>query len=282
MSLDPRITLARPDLTSSALEGLAPATRYANTIPRQCVVPIAAIRKTLAPGSEQVDQLLFGEAFEVLEDHGGFAFGQATRDSYVGYVDLGALSSPIMAPTHRVTALRTYAFAEPGIKTTPLGLYSTNTLVTVEAREGRFCKIARSGWMVAEHLAPIGEEIDDDPAQVAERFLGAPYLWGGRSSLGLDCSGLVQQALYACGRGCPRDSDQQQALGSPLEIGADLQGVQRNDLVFWRGHVGIMLDGERLLHANAHHMTVAIEPLAEAAKRIEGAGSGPPVRYRRL
>ena len=282
MNLDPRLTLARTDLASSALEGLVPAARYARPTPRQCALPAAAIRKTPAPGAEQVDELLFGEAFEVLEDHGGFAFGQAVRDGYVGYVDLGTLSSPVLTPTHRITALRTYAFAEPGIKTPPRGLYSLNALVTVEAREGRFCKIARSGWMVAEHLQPVGEGFGSDPARIAEMFLSAPYLWGGRTSLGLDCSGLVQQALYACGRACPRDSDQQQALGSPLEIAAGLGGLQRNDLAFWRGHVGIMLDSDRLLHANAHHMAVASEPLAEALTRIEAAGGGPPTAFRRL
>ena len=248
----------------------------------QCSAPVTAIRKTAEAGAEQMDQLLFGEAFAVLEESGGFAFGQALRDGYVGYVDMETLSAPVLSPTHRVTALRTYAFVEANLKTPPLALLSINALVTVDAVEGRYAKIARLGWIVTDHLRPIGEAFEADPAAVASRFLGAPYLWGGRESLGLDCSGLVQQALYACGRACPRDSDQQQALGGPLDVADDLEGLRRNDLVFWRGHVGIMLDETSLLHANGHHMATAIEPLNEAVKRIAAAGSGQPTAFRRL
>jgi cell wall-associated NlpC family hydrolase len=282
MKGDPRITLARPDLASSALEGLVSAARYVEPTPMQCSAPVAAIRKAADAGAEQVDQLLFGEGFEVLEEANGFAFGQAQRDGYVGYVDLEALSAPVLAPTHRVAALRTYAFAEANLKMPPVALLSMNGLVTVDAVEGRYAKAERSGWIIADHLKPTEEGFETDPAGVGERFVGAPYLWGGRESLGLDCSGLVQQALYACGRACPRDSDQQQALGEALDIGSDLKGLRRGDLVFWRGHVGIMLDGGGLLHANGHHMATAIEPLSEAVARIEAAGSGRPTAFRRL
>ena len=282
MSGDARLTLARPDLASSALEGVVRAAHYAAPQSMQCSAPVAAIRTTGDPGAEQVDQLLFGEEFEVLDEADGFAFGQAGRDGYVGYVDVEALSSPILSPTHRVAALRTYAFADANLKTSPVGLLSMNALVSVESVEGRYAKVARSGWIVSDHLRPIGEAFEIDPAAVAEWFVGAPYLWGGRESLGLDCSGLVQQALYACGRACPRDSDQQQALGEPLDIGANLAGLRRNDLVFWRGHVGIMLDETRLLHANGHHMATAVEPLAQVVARIEVAGSGTPTTFKRL
>ncbi len=168
-----------------------------------------------------------------------------------------------------MAALRTYVFADPSIKARASGPLSMNALVRVEAREGRFAKLEGEGWVVEDLLSPIGQ-FEIDPADVAVRYLGAPYLWGGRESLGLDCSGLIQQALYACGRACPRDTDQQQALGEPVEQPA----LWRNDLVFWRGHVGIMLDAHTLLHANAHHMMVAQEPLAEAIARIEAAGAG--------
>ena len=282
MSRDPRTTLSRPDLASSALEGIASAAAYRTLTPMQCSASVAAIRKSADASAEQFDQLLFGEGFEVLDEVGDFAFGQAGRDGFVGYVDLEALCAPVLIPTHRVGALRTYAFAEANLKTPPLALLSMNALVTVEAREGRYAKVARSGWIVAEHLRPMGGEFETDLAAVAEQFLGAPYLWGGRESLGLDCSGLVQQAHYACGRACPRDSDQQQALGAPLDIGVDLKDLRRGDLVFWRGHVGIMLDEARLLHANGHHMATAIEPLSEAVARIDAAGSGKPTAFRRV
>ena len=176
-----------------------------------------------------------------------------------------------------MAAIRTYAFAEPSIKTRAGGPYSLNALAAVEAQEGRLCKVAGAGWIAAEHLAPIGV-FETDLAAVAERFLGAPYLWGGRESLGLDCSGLVQQALFACGLACPRDTDQQAGLGRPIagnEFG-------RGDLVFWKGHVAIGLDETRIVHANGHHMMVAIEPLATAVSRIAAADVGLPTAYRRL
>ncbi len=280
---DRRVTLARADLASAALEGVVAAETYAETRAMQVTAPAAAVRTGPGAGAEQVDQLLFGETFNVLETAEGWAWGQADRDGYVGYVELRRLSPEVIRPTHWVGAIRTYGFTEPSIRAPVAGLYSLNALVTVEEQaDERFAKVARLGYVTLHHLSPIGDHLSGDPAGVAERYLGAPYLWGGRDSLGLDCSGLVQQALYACGRACPRDSDLQQGLGTPLEIGADLKGLQRNDLVFWRGHVGVMLDAERLLHANAHHMATAIEPLAGAVKRIEAAGSGRPTAYRRL
>lgn len=275
MSLDARLTLARPDLAVRTLEGLVPAATYADAKPMRMAWAGAGIHVRPDLASERQDHLLFGEVFDVLEVKDGFAWGQARRDGYVGYVQAEALAADVLLPTHRVGAIRTYAFAEASIKTEALGPYSLNSLVTVEAREGRFAKLAGSGWVVEVHLTPVGV-FEADPAAVAERFLGAPYLWGGRESLGLDCSALVQQALMACGRGCPRDTDLQQALGREVDP-ADLA---RGDLVFWKGHVAMMLDGARIIHANAHHMCVAIEPLAEAVARIT-PNSGPPVAYRR-
>jgi cell wall-associated NlpC family hydrolase len=230
--------------------------------------------------AEQVDELLFGEGFAVLETDGEFVFGQAMRDGYVGWVEAALLGDPGPSPTHRISALAALAFDEPSIKAPVVHRLSLNALAAVEAREGRFLKLHGSGWVVEQHLAPIGV-FTDDPAAVALLFLGTPYLWGGRSSDGLDCSGLVQQALYACGFACPRDSDQQQALGAMLDA-RDLSVLERNDLVFWAGHVGIMLDGARLLHANADAMRVSIEPIREAVARIAAAGSGAPSALRRL
>jgi cell wall-associated NlpC family hydrolase len=195
----------------------------------------------------------------------------------VGFVVDAALAPPTPEPTHRIAAVRTYAFAEPSIKSRAAGPYSMNALVAVEGQEGRLCKVTGAGWITAEHLAPIGV-FETDLAAVAERFLGAPYLWGGRESLGLDCSGLVQQALFACGLACPRDADQQAHLGRELPRG----DFGRGDLVFWKGHVAIGLDAERVVHANGHHMMVAIEPLQAAISRIEAAGVGGPTGFRRL
>jgi hypothetical protein len=263
LSGDQRLTLARADLADAALQGLVRAGRFAPTVAHHCVVSAAAIRRAPDPRAEQLDQLLFGERFRVLEAADGWAWGQAARDGYVGHVRLEDLQAGEALATHRVCALRAYGFSAPDIKSAPAALLSLNALVEIEREEGRFLRARGAGWIPAVQLSPIGV-VETDPAAVAERFLGAPYQWGGRESLGLDCSGLVQQALYACGRHCPRDSDQQQGLGAPVPL-ADLV---RGDLVFWRGHVGMMLDAGRLIHANAFHMQVQIEPLAEAVARI--------------
>ena len=269
---DPRQTLAHNGIA----EGIVPATRYIETTMRQTQVPSASLRRAPSPGAEQLDQLLFGERFEMLGEADGWAFGQAVRDGYVGYVETGALGGTITEPTHRVRALRTYGFSAPSIKAAPTGLYSMNTLLAAEGSEGRFIKTA-GGWFVQEHLTPIGDA-EGDFVAVAERFVGTPYQWGGRERLGLDCSGLVQQALYASGRACPRDSDQQAEMGEPVEAGM----LRRGDLVFWRGHVAIMTSATDIVHANAYHMEVVTEPLAEAVARTVDRGGGEPTAYRRV
>jgi cell wall-associated NlpC family hydrolase len=273
-AFDPRLTLARPDLAALALEGRVAADRYAEPLARQVVVPAAGIHQK--PDGELADQLLFGERFDVLAVEGGWAWGQARRDGYVGWVRIAGLTDALAAPSHWVSALGTYAFAEASLKTAPVGRLSMNSLTTVEAAEGRYRKLKGSGWVVVEHLTPIGV-FGDDPAAEALKFLGAPYLWGGRGSEGLDCSGLIQQALYACGRAGTRDTDMQAALGAPAP-----EALARNDLVFWRGHVGVMLDGSTMLHASGHHMATVVEPLSEAVSRIEATGAGRPTAFRRL
>jgi cell wall-associated NlpC family hydrolase len=277
VSWDPRVTPLRDGIAARSLEGVLPAEAYLDPKPMRCAAPAAAIHRAPDAASEQMDQLLFGEAFDAVEEEGAFLLGQARRDGYVGYVEAAALAASVAAPTHRISAIRTYAFAEPSIKSKAFGPYSLNALATVVAVEGRLARVAGAGWMAAHHLSPIGA-FACDPASVAELYLGAPYLWGGRESLGLDCSGLVQQALLACGLSCPRDADMQQALGR--EIAREAFG--RGDLVFWKGHVAMGLDRLRIIHANAHHMAVAIEPLDEAMGRIKAAGSGEPAAFKRL
>ena len=273
---DPRLTLARPDLADLDLEGLVAAERYEIPSAWQVAVPTAALRKAADPMAEQWDQLLFGELFWVLDFRDGFAWGQAARDGYVGFVDEDDLAELGAPATHQVAVLRTYAFAEPSIKARPIGLYSLNALTTIEATDGRFAKGEGTGWFIADHLSPIGA-VQADYVAIAKGFLGAAYQWGGRESLGLDCSGLVQQALAACGRAIPRDTDLQLAFFDAI---AEDQR-RRGDLVFWKGHVAILLDADTILHANAHHMAVAVEPLAVAIARIEVAGGGPVTGWRR-
>lgn len=271
--MDARSLLALDGVADARLEGLYAANSYAATRSMQAALPAAALRQAPQKTARQVDQLLFGERFDVLETRGGWSFGQARRDGYVGWVEASALTAAGAAPTHRITALRAYAFADPDIKSTPVGLYSLNALVTAEQSEGPFVRAAGSGWFVEGQLAAAGGGFAQYPAAVAARFLGAPYLWGGRESLGLDCSGLIQAALHACGRACPRDSDQQRALGREIPTAE----AARGDLLFWKGHVGILAAADRLLHANAHWMCVADEPLQDALLRM-----GEPETARRL
>jgi len=273
---DPRLTLVRPDLAAGVLEGRLDARRFEQPRRMQLAVPAASIRRAPRPDAEQLDQILLGERFDVLETRDGFAWGQAVRDGYVGHVAFGALAPEGPPPTHWVRVPLTYGFEAPSIKSRPTGPISLNSLVTVTAREGRLALCEAGFWVPESHLAPLGD-VADDPAAIAEAHLGAAYLWGGREGCGIDCSGLVLQSLLACGRACPRDSDLQQALGAPVAA-ADLD---RGDLVFWKGHVAILLDGARIIHANAHHMAVAQEPLREAIERIRKSGGGEPTAYRR-
>ena len=274
---DPRTLLMRDGVAAAALEGLVEARAYVDTTAWHCVAATAAIRKGPESDAEQLDQLVFGEVFDVLSLDGAFAFGQARRDGYVGYVFRAALSAGVVEPTHWVSAMRTYAFSKPDLKSGPLGLFTLNSLVRIKEIEGRFGRAQGSGWLVMDHLTPIGV-VAEEATAVAEGFLHAPYQWGGRESLGLDCSGLVQQALYAAGRACPRDTDQQAA---GFGVAVDPADLRRGDLVFWRGHVAMMVDGATMLHANAHHMATEAEPLAGAIERIRMAGGGEPVAYRR-
>ena len=275
---DARVSPLRDGIAGRSLEGLVRAEVYLDPTAMTCAVPATGLHRAPDAASEQLDQLLFGETFEVIEEEGAWRWGQARRDGYVGFVAAASLAplSP-EPPTHRVSALRTYAFAEPSIRSRAVGPYSLNALVAVDGQEGQLSKVAGAGWMAAGHLAPIGV-FATDIAAVAERFVGAPYLWGGRESLGLDCSGLVQAALFACGIACPRDADQQAGLGHEIARG----DFGRGDLVFWKGHVALGLDAERIVHANGFHMAVAIEPLETALARIEAAGAGRPTTFRRL
>ncbi len=271
------MTPIRDGVASRTLEGTLRAEVYLDPKSMSCAVPAAGVHRAPDAASEQMDQLLFGEVFEAIEEEGPWLWGQARRDGYVGFVAAPSLLPLLPEPSHRVAAIRTYAFAEPSIKTRASGPYSMNALVAVEAEDGRLSKVAGAGWMAQEHLMPIGT-FETDWAGVAKRFMGAPYLWGGRESLGLDCSGLVQQALFACGLACPRDADQQARLGHEIARG----DFARGDLVFWNGHVAIGLDAERVVHANGFHMMVAIEPLDVAINRIAAAGVGQPSTFRRL
>ena len=282
MNFDRRLTPARPDLADERLRGTVAAERYSAGTPMRVVVPAAPLRRNPVPDAPLDTEALMGEPVTVYDEQEGWAWVQLATDGYVGYLPSEALGTPEPVPTHRVRALRTFVYPAANMKTPPLRAFSTAAAVAVRAVEGDYARLAEGGFVFAKHLAVLGDS-EPDFVAVAERFLHTPYLWGGKTSLGLDCSGLIQIALGAAGIAAPRDTDmQQQAVGTPVAVGPDLRGLERGDLVFWKGHVGVMLDGERLLHANGHHMAVAIEPLRVAAGRIRAKEFGVVVAVKRL
>jgi cell wall-associated NlpC family hydrolase len=278
MSLHPRLTPARPDLAARSLEGKVAASRFVDGEPREVIEPQVPLRRAPAPDAPLDTEALMGERVTVYETSDeGWAWGQLDDDGYVGFMPANGLAAPGAPPTHRVSALRTLVFPAPSFKLPPIGALPLGARVAVVRTEGRFAVTASRGYVPAQHLAPV-ESREPDFVAVAERFLGTPYLWGGKTSLGLDCSGLVQVALTACGIACPRDTDMQVvALGTA--VAGDTR--RRGDLIFWKGHVAIARDEETMVHANAFHMAVAIEPIDQAIARIR-ASDGEVTSVRRV
>jgi cell wall-associated NlpC family hydrolase len=270
---DPRLTPARGDIAARYLEGKIAAARFVDGETFEVIDTLAPIRQAPAGDAEQMTQALRGERVTVYDRNGeGFAWGQLASDGYVGWLADAALARPGPAPTHRVIASRTFAFPGPSIKLPPLETLVMGSALAVTREDTAFA-ITREGWHVPKtHVAAIGHR-EPDFVAVAERFLGTPYLWGGKSSFGIDCSGLVQVSLNAAGISCPRDSDMQQnGLGRALS-NTEMQQLERGDLLFWKGHVAIARDADTIVHANAFAMATVIENTREAIARIKAAGS---------
>jgi Bacterial dipeptidyl-peptidase Sh3 domain/NlpC/P60 family len=279
---DSRLTPARPDLAAAHLRGRVAADAYAEARTTQVVTGVADLRR--APSHEALldTQVLFGEEVALYEDYEGWGWGQLARDGYVGYIPMAALADGRTEPTHRVAVNLTFVYHHPDIKVSARRSSPLGAAVRVRTIEGLFAQIGDSAFVFADHLRPFNE-FEKDFVAVAERFLHAPYLWGGKTSLGIDCSGLVQISLDAAGVAAPRDTDlQEKALGKPLAFDAELAGLKRGDLVYWRGHVGIMQDETRLLHANAYHMLVVSEPLRTVRDRVLAQTSQPIAAIKRL
>ncbi len=283
-SLDPRLTPARPHVADLRLRDRVAAARYVAGTPRRVTAPSAPLRRAPAADAGLDTEALLGDAVDLYDTADGFAFVQLARDGYVGYLPAESLGPADPEPTHRVTALRTFLYPEPDLKRPVLGHLSLGARLAATGEAGAYLETP-GGYVFARHCAPVDAR-EPDYAATAARLAGTPYLWGGRTSLGLDCSGLVQLCLDAAGLPCPRDADmQERALGQALTFDParpEVAGLRRGDFVFWRGHVGLMVDPETLIHANGHHMAVAAEPLAGAVARIAAHSFGAVTGIRRL
>ena len=276
---DPRVTPARGDIAALHLQGAVEADDYVSGQLMSVAVPAAPMTGEPHGEAEMTTQLLFGETFTAYEVRNGWAWGQSALDNYVGYVpEADLVHAPAAEPTHKVRALQAIIYAEPDMKTRPIGAVPFGARVIVDREEGAFAALNPGGF--TPYAALTGADVKDPLwVSTAERFIGAPYLWGGRTPAGFDCSGLVQIAMQAAGMTCPRDSDQQMAA-----IGRDVAAkeLRRGDLVFWKGHVGVMTSPSTLLHANAHHMEVASEPFETAKARIGAKEFGEVIAIKRV
>lgn len=284
---DRRLHPVRADLAASGYRGRVSGRRFAEGTAMQVIADKVALRP-VADLSRPIDsEALHGERVTVYEDTGdGWCWGQLETDGYVGFLPSAALAPAGAPPTHRVAVLRSYRYPVADLKFPPLGLLSFGARVEVVGRTVTrglsYALLADGSAMVERHLVTLDHRVEDWVGQ-AEMFLGTPYLWGGRSSLGLDCSALVQLPAQAAGLDCPRDSDMQEArFGTALDMSQGLPDLRRGDLVFWKGHVAIMTASDTLLHANGYTMTVACEPLSVAVERIARTEWGEVTTCRRV
>jgi cell wall-associated NlpC family hydrolase len=265
--LDKRLHAIRSDLVDARLKGSVDAASFIEGVPMQVMAPVVPVHREPSISARQATQALFGEKINCFEEKDGWIWCQLERDGYVGYISKAGVSKDLTNPTHRVAVPSTFMYPLPDIKSQPAVILSMNARLAIVEGDEKFSKLSNGKYVFTKHIKPLNE-VEADYVSVAEMFCDVPYYWGGKTAQGLDCSGLVQISLEACGILSLRDTDMQETqLGQNLLIN-DLDGLRRGDLVFWKGHVGIMTDQRTLLHANSYHMMTVKEPLNEAIVRI--------------
>lgn len=273
--MDRRLTVANGRVAALYLRGQVQADHFTSGEPRRITQAVTDLNRS--PSGPRDRQLLYGADVTVYEDRDGFSFVQAHADNYIGYVPSSALGLA-QTTTHHVATPATHHYTAEDIRSPDLLALSFGSRITVTAERRKFWETDQ-GYIPKTHLWPLSKPFAD-PVTVAQMHFGVPYLWGGNSIRGIDCSGLVQAALLACGQRCPGDSDLQRT-----QLGHDISPdtpPERGDLYFWQGHVGMLVDPDTLIHANGHHMAVAYEPLRHAIIRIEAQGDGPVIARKRL
>ena len=273
MNRDRRFTPLWGEIAHDSLRGQVDGLRFAAGRRYRIAAPLADLR--VAPGGALDRQLLTGAPFRVLLWQGAAAFGFHEADGYCGWVTASALGRELGAASHFLAVPAGHLYPEPSLKVRPRGPLYMGARLAVLGHDGDFARL-QGGFVPSMHVRALGDWLDD-PVTVARQFIGSPYLWGGNSHAGIDCSGLVQLAFHACGLPCPADSDLQRAMPG---VTVTLDAARPGDLAFWPGHVGLISEDGRIIHANAHHMAVVEEPLIEAVARIRDGGSGEPTLLR--
>ena len=280
-TLDRRLHPFREDLAAEYLRGKIEADRFVPGKRRQICSGHVPLRRSPDPAAPLDTELLFGETVQLYDERDGWSWIQSEVDGYVGYAESRMIAEALSAPTHSVIVPATYLYPEPDLKLVPKDWLPMTALVNVCESSDKFCNLASGGWVFSSHLAPINTPAPDH-CDVARMFLSSPYLWGGKTSAGIDCSGLLQVSLARCSKAIPRDSDMQTGAGRPVEYDGDDHVLQRGDLVFWRDHAGIWIDLQSFIHANATDMLVTIERLDDVAARIEADSGGSILCVRRV